>query len=60
MLNSFFDSAPIGGAQTKFTTVKLVGLAFANATVNLQSTGVAVTADAAGKFAFDNVALKVR
>ncbi len=40
MLDSFFDSAPIGDSQTTFATVKLVGSAFANATVTLQSTGV--------------------
>ena len=57
MLDSLFDSAPIGDSQTTFTNVKLIGQTETNATVTLQQTGTSITADAAGKFTFTDVPL---
>ncbi|QLE56855.1 Ig-like domain-containing protein [Nostoc sp. TCL26-01] len=57
MLDSLFDSAPVGDSQTKFATVSLIGQTEANTTVLLQQTSQLVTADATGKFIFTGVAL---
>lgn len=51
------DSGRLGDAKTSLTTVDLVGLTSANATVTLQNTGSTTTADAAGKFLFANIPL---
>ncbi|MEA5620007.1 ScyD/ScyE family protein [Cronbergia sp. UHCC 0137] len=57
ILDTLFDSAPIGNSQTTFTTVKLLGETEANTTVTLEGIGTSITADTAGKFRFDNVLL---
>ncbi|WP_353928958.1 Ig-like domain-containing protein [Okeanomitos corallinicola TIOX110] len=57
MLDTMFDSAPIGDSFTTFETVNLVGKTEANATVTLQQTGTSITADAAGNFVFTDVVL---
>lgn len=57
MLDSLFDSAPIGDARTTFATVNLFGQTEANAAVTIKETGATTTADAQGKFKLTNVAL---
>jgi membrane-associated phospholipid phosphatase len=57
MLDSLFDSAPIGDARTTFAAVDLIGQTEANTTVTIKETGASLTADAQGKFRFTNVAL---
>jgi hypothetical protein len=57
MLDTLFDSAPIGDSRTTYDTVNLLGQTDANATVTLQQTGASITADAAGKFKFTGVSL---
>jgi membrane-associated phospholipid phosphatase/methionine-rich copper-binding protein CopC len=57
MLDSLFDSAPIGDSQTTFATVNILGQTEANATVTIKETGASVTADAQGKFKLTGVAL---
>ncbi|WP_217385551.1 Ig-like domain-containing protein [Dolichospermum sp. UHCC 0259] len=57
MLDTLFDSAPIGDSRTTYDTVNLLGQTDANATVTLQQTGASTTADTAGKFKFTGVSL---
>ncbi|BCL35091.1 Ig-like domain-containing protein [Nostoc sp. MS1] len=59
MLDSLFDSAPIGDSQTTFATVDLIGQTEANATVILQGTGKSITADGTGKYKFTGVELQL-
>jgi membrane-associated phospholipid phosphatase/methionine-rich copper-binding protein CopC len=59
MLDSLFDSAPIGDSQTTFATVNILGQTEANATVTIKETGAAVIADAQGKFKLTGVALVI-
>ncbi len=56
-LDSAFDTAPIGDAQTTLSNVKLTGLTEANATITLGSTSI--KADGVGKFIFSNVLLNL-
>jgi outer membrane usher protein FimD/PapC len=57
MLDTKFDSAPIGDSYTTFDKVNLIGQTEANATVILQQTGISITADPTGKFTFTDVPL---
>jgi len=57
ILDSLFDSAPIGDSQTTFEKVNLIGQTEANATVTLQGTQISTTADGAGKFKLIDVPL---
>ncbi|MFM6279122.1 MAG: hypothetical protein ACKN9K_12360, partial [Dolichospermum sp.] len=57
MLDTLFDSAPIGDSKTTFTSVKIIGKTEANATVTLQGIGTSIIADNAGKFTFTDVPL---
>ncbi|MDB9489241.1 phosphatase PAP2 family protein [Dolichospermum circinale CS-534/05] len=57
MLDTKFDSAPIGDSYTTFDQVNLIGQTEANATVTLQGIGTSITADNAGKFTFTDVPL---
>ncbi|MFM6202782.1 MAG: hypothetical protein ACKPE1_27215, partial [Dolichospermum sp.] len=57
MLDTLFNSAPIGDSKTTFSTVKLTGQTSANTTVILQGIGTSITADAAGKFNFSDIPL---
>ncbi len=63
MLDSLYDSAPIGDSRTSFGSVDLIGQTEANATVTLktrkESANASVIADAQGKFRFSQVALAV-
>ncbi|MFN6154763.1 Ig-like domain-containing protein [Anabaena sp. AL09] len=57
ILDTLFDSAPIGDSQTTFEKVNLIGQTEANATVTLQGTQISTTADGAGKFKLIDVPL---
>lgn len=57
MLDTKFDSAPIGDSYTTFDKVNLIGQTEANVTVTLQGIGTSITADNAGKFTFTDVPL---
>ncbi|BAY73413.1 hypothetical protein NIES23_62410 (plasmid) [Trichormus variabilis NIES-23] len=57
ILDSLFDSAPVGDSITKYAAVTLLGQTDANSSVLLQGSGKSIIADAAGKFTFTNVAL---
>lgn len=53
------DTAPLGDARTTFARVTLVGQTEPNVTVELESTGRTVVADATGMFAFGDVPLQL-
>jgi RHS repeat-associated protein len=53
------DSPEVGDKKTVFDTVTLVGQTEANATVVLEQTGLATTADHTGQFSFANVPLAI-
>lgn len=56
-LDPAFDSAPVGDSQTIASVVSLSGQAEAGAIVELVQTGATTTADANGRFVFEDVAL---
>jgi RHS repeat-associated protein len=57
MLDTLFDSAPIGDSQTTYNMVNFLGQTEANSTVNLQ--GKTVIADSQGRFKINDVGLIV-
>ncbi|MFM7437307.1 MAG: Ig-like domain-containing protein, partial [Snowella sp.] len=57
ILNTLFDSAPIGDSQTTYSQINLLGQTEANALITLTGLGLTTTADSNGKFNFTNIAL---
>jgi hypothetical protein len=57
ILNTLFDSAPIGDSHTTYNQINLLGQTEANALLTLTGLGLTTTADSIGKFSFSDIAL---
>ena len=57
ILNTLFDSAPIGDSHTTYSQINILGQTEANALLSLTGLGLTTTADSVGQFSFSDITL---